>query len=269
MKSAEQTISMDDAAVVYRWHFERRNLIAEGLRRFPKSTRLVKEYFDESLKTIDEYEQLLPERALDLYERATNEIIETIDKQLVRKTLYPLRLDIGKKWHALKRKLARERLPGKPLPELGDVEWLLNRDGSSVIEQTDGVLMLVFWSSTDQEQLGQLIALSDKLKNQFPDVRLCVVTHQLGELFGSLPFVTFKNELTDENRQSFKEQMSKKIVEANGFEFPIGISGQVLELSDRFGVETTPFGVIVRDGECQEPKWGPEMQGELIRQLGF
>ena len=266
MKSAEQAIGSDESAVVYRWSWERWNLESEGLRRFPTSTRIVNEYFEDLLKNIREYEEVLPDKALEMYERANAEIIATLDKQLVRKTLYPLRLQIGKRWQALKRKLTRERLAGEPLPELGAIDWLKQPDGP-LFDKTNEDLVLVFWSPAKQDELRQLIILNDILKTRFPQARLCLLAPKLGEAFERLPFVSFRNEITDEQQQQYRQHLLKSVIEANGFEFPIGIPNQLSELPERFGMEATPFGVVVRKGECLPPNWGSEMYTELISQL--
>ena len=253
LKAAEEALGFGEIAIVESWNLERRNLLAVAVDKFPQAGRIVKEYFSDQLKTIEQYEQAYPLQAAEMYATATTSIRAIIEKQLVKKALFPLRIDIEQRAVKLNRKIRRSNLIGESIPTLTPIEWLTANPNQKAIEAPDlnsGDVILLFISHESKKGFEDLIELNRVLIKNSPNTKLVVVAHELGQSFSRLPFVTYRVEITDEQKQKFRDYLNDEVIKTNKYEFPFGIGKDNIELAERFGIVQTPQAYELKNGKC-------------------
>ena len=253
LRAAEEALGFEQFEIVEAWDLERRNLIAAAIEEFPQATRIVKEYFAVQLKTIQEYEETCPRQAVKMYSSATKEIRAVIEKQLVKKGLFTLRIEIEKRAIDLNRKLRRVDIVGETVPKLEQIDWLSDSTDAGVTETPDlssGKVVLLFVSRNSKGTFNELGQLNDLLKNRFPDTKLVAVIHDVGKPFSMLPFVTYKSKISDDQRQQFRNQLIDKVIKKNKFEFSFGVGLNNIELARQFGISKAPHALRLNDGKC-------------------
>lgn len=265
LKSAEEAVFNNSLEIVEDWNLERRNLLDLGLKNFPQSSRIVKEYFDNRLSTIAQYEQACPKHAVNLYATASAEILATINKQQIKKSLFPLRINIEQRALKLKRKFRRAEIIGETVPKLELVEWLSNSKGK--IPNPDlnyGSKILVFISAQNNNIYEQLLQLSRQLKSARPKTELLVLINDIGHPFNGLPFVTYDTQISDDQKLDYRSRLVKNVIEANDFEFPFGIALEDNRFGSQFGVYETPTAYLINQGKCT----GRHSINELVGSFG-
>ena len=247
---------------------ERRSVLSEGASRFPDSNALAREYFSLRMSQAAQLESPSPQAALAILIAAESEFDDLVARRENAKPLLPTKIQIQKERLQIERLLTRRNLIGNVPPAFADVEWL--GEGSTNWAQLRGrKVLLIFFSVPTGESILHLIRVHDMISNQFSDVRLVALTHELQQPFNRPAGTKNKqNADTDENRKLYRRKLLSDIVEANGFKFPIGIANDSSRTGSEFGVTQVPMSLLIDEsGICRRIFIGADQFGAIAESI--
>ena len=264
LRSAEQTIGDSDGYNTQKFAFERTNLLNYCRSDFVNSKLMVEEYFRSQLSEIEEY-GIVPSEASRLYDNLKQDIQAVLQQSTIKQPLLLLRIEIEKQAQRFERKTTRANLVGSKVV-LPETSWL-NEDKTADIKPDDLVLWYFFASKQRAQIHDEIIELQKTLNEDHSHVKAMLMSNSINESFKQLSIVNRATKPTQEAQQKFRDRLVAEFIKPNQIEFPVGILLDTIAVSDRLGIDSVPFAMLVKNGVCLWSYSGKNVAAAIAEQL--